>query len=487
MINSETGEVMVILRYFIIALCAAIFIILLTRHLAVARFLAVNTGNAIHENIYINNIAVGGLLPEEAKAALQKAAELDKQIIGFVYNNSLIYSFTFADFGAEYDFTTLIQEAFLYGRTGSRRERYAKLRDLKQNPHKITGTPLYRYDEAAIPKRLETVRTQASILPINASMKYEGNELSDGINHGAGDGYNNGLRSGFIIADGTPGRTPDMQAAAEQLRQILTNQEFGGQIILEMHVVPPTYGAEHFSRAQSLLGSFATNYWGGDEIPRSINIRLAASLINNTVVYPGSVFSTREALGPCTPEKGYAMAAVLIDGQLVEDYGGGICQVAGTLYNAILYAELPVVERANHSLKVHYLDFGFDAAIAGDYMDLKFKNNTSHPVLIVARARDGDLEVRIHGRETRPPNRTLAFVSERIEVIPPEPEKILVDENLPSGHVLVSTEPQNGYKYQLFRIIFVDGRQVEREKVNTSIYRPIQGVVTKGPSIANGH
>jgi len=449
------------LRYIVIALCTAILIVLLTRHLIVTRFLAVNTGHVIHANIYINDIAVGKLLPEEAHSALQKAAALDKQMIRFIYNNSLVYSYTFADFGAKYDFTALIDEAFLYGRTGSRRERYATLRTLRQQPRKITGTPLYQYDEATIPERLEAVRTQTSILPTNASMSLEGDS--------------------FVITDGTDGRTPDMQVAAQQLRYILTNKQFDSQIILEMHTVPPTYGAEYFSRSQSLLGSFSTVYWGGDDIPRSINIRLAASLVNNTVVYPGDVFSTREAVGSSTPETGYAMAAVLVDGRLVEDYGGGICQVASTLYNAILYAELPVVERANHSLKVHYMDFGFDAAIAGDYMDLKFKNNTTHPILLVLSAKAGDLEVRIYGHETRPHNRTLAFVSERIEVIPPEPEKILIDENLPSGHVLISTEPQDGYKYQLFRIIFVDGEQVQREKVNTSIYRPIQGVVTKGP------
>ncbi|MCL2420722.1 MAG: VanW family protein [Defluviitaleaceae bacterium] len=445
----------------IIALCAVVLIILLARHVTVVRFLMANGGDAIHKNVYINGIAVGGMLPEEANAALQKSAGLDRQMIGFVYNDSLVHSFSFADFGAEYDFTALIQEAFLYGRTGSRRERYAQLQALDQVPHEITGTPLYRYDEAAMPERLEMVRAQASIPPTNATMRQEGH--------------------GFVVTEGKPGRTPDMQKAADQLRQILAGQQFGGQVVLEMHTVQPAYTVEHFAQAQSVLGSFSTAYTGGEEIPRSINIRLAASLINNTVVFPGEVFSAREVVGPCTPEQGYAMSAVIRDGRLVEDYGGGVCQVVSTLYNAILYAELAVVERANHSLKIHYLDFGFDAAIAGDYMDLKFRNNTRYPVLVAASAQDSHLEIRIYGHETRPANRTLAFVSELIEVIPPQPERVVIDENLPTGHVLVSTEPQNGYKYELFRIVFIDGAQVERERVNTSIYRPIQGVITKGP------
>ena len=448
------------LRYIAIVTSGLVLFFLVARHVAVVRFLSTINNDIIFENIYINGYAVGGMMPAEAKNALREAAGLDRQIIGFVHNDSLIYKFTFKDFGAEYDFSQLVSEAFLYGRTGSRRERYDKLRALEHRSHEILGQPIYRYNEALIPERLELVRKQASLLPVNAYMRLES--------------------AGFVITEGVPGHTPDMQEAAEQVKKILISRQ-PGQVELNMHTILPTYNAQHFSQAKSLLGSFYTPYTGGEEMPRNINIRLAAAHINNTVVYPGDVFSTREALGPITPEQGYTAASVIVDGQMVEDFGGGVCQVASTLYNAVLFAELPVIERANHSIKVQYLDFGFDAAIAGDYMDLKFKNNLSYPVLVTARASGGILEIQIYGRETRPPNRTLAFVSELIEVIPPEPERILIDDNLPSGHVLVSTEPRDGYRYELFRIIFIDGEQVEKEKINTSVYRPVQGVITKGP------
>jgi len=447
------------LRYVVGGLCIAISIFLFARHLSIAHFLTASAGDTIFDNIYINDVAVGGLSPEDAMSALQSASGLEQKVIGFVFNDSLVYSLTFTDFGAEYDFRLMAGEAFSYGRTGSRRERYAKLRALENAPHKIVGEALYRYDETLVHERLEDVRMQTSILPVNAAMRLD-----------------NGR---FAITEGTPGRTPDIQAAADELRKILASRE-SGRIPLKMHRIPPTYTTEHFSAAQSLLGAFSTVYFGGEEIPRSINIRLAASLINNTVIYPGDVFSTRSAVGPGTPEQGYARAAVIVDGRLMEDYGGGLCQVASTLYNAVLYAELPIIERANHSMKVQYLDAGFDAAIAGDYMDLKFKNNSGYPILLAANARDGEIVIHIYGRETRPPNRTLAFVSELAEVIPPEPERVLIDENLPSGLVLVSTEPQDGYKYELFRIVFIDGEQVERKRVNTSVYRPIQGVITRG-------
>jgi len=433
---------------------------LLIRYMAVARFLTTSNEDVIHNNIYINGVAVGNMSVDEAHKTLQSLMELDKKIINFAYNNSLVYSYTFADFGAKYDFTALIEEAFAHGRRGSMRERYAALRRLENNAHNIIGEPKYYYDEASIPERLELVRSQASILPVNASMRIEAEQ--------------------FIVTEGKPGRTPDIQKAIKQVKELLANKQ-SGQVVLEMHQIKPSYTVEHFSISQSLLGYFESQYQGGDDSSRAVNIRLAAASINNTVVLPGEIFSTSSAIGPSTPERGYRAASVIIDGRLVDDYGGGVCQLASTLYNALLFAELAIVERANHSIQVHYMQAGFDAAIAGDYMDLRFKNNSKYPVLIAAAAQNGIIEVRIYGHETRPENRSLTFVSERIEVIPPEPDKILTDENLPSGHVLVNTEPRNGYKYELYKVVFVDGQQVAKERVNTSIYRPVQGIISRGP------
>ena len=460
---------------FLTFVLTAVLIILLARHLTVISFLANFSGDAIHENIYINGTAVGGLTSEEAAELLQKEKGLDRRVIGFFYDDRLVHSFTFTDFGAEYDFSMLIEQAHQHGRIGSRRDQYRSLRALSQSPFNVTGEPSYHYDEAMIPERLDAVRDQAGILPTNATMRMDSGWSSiDGMPTDSEQ---------FTITEGTPGRTPDIQKAQTQLKSILAknDNDRNNRIDLEMLIIHPTYNAQHFAQAQSLLGRFSTEYWGGEESARSINIRLATSHLHNSVVFPGETFSTREAVGPSTPERGYELAAVIVGGQLVEDYGGGICQVASTLYNALLYSELDIIARANHSLKVHYLDSGFDAAIAGDYMDLKFKNNHEYPVLIAASAQNGILEVRIYGHETRPSNRTMAFVSELIEVIPPEPERVLVDENMPSGHVLINTEPQNGYKYELFRIVFIDGEQVSRERVNVSVYRPIQGVITRGP------
>ena len=453
---------------FVVCLIALILLtVFVVRHLFILRFLAADTGYFIFPNIAIHGTMVGGLSPQDAERTLQNTFQpgLDRQTIGLSYNDSLVYSFTFQDFGAIYDFSALVEMAFQYGRTGTRQERYTAIRGLEDKALNITEMPGYSFDVSLIPVRLEAVRTQSTIMPVNASMRLEGEE--------------------FVITGGTPGRTPNLEAAVEELRLLLSRNQ-SGVIPLQMQAIDPTYSIAHFERSQSLLGEFATSflYYGGDETPRNVNVRLAASHIHNKLVFPGEVFSLREVVGPSTPERGYALATVIVGGQLVDGYGGGICQVASTLYNAVLFAELPIVERANHSLRVQYLDYAFDAAIAGDYMDLKFTNDSEHPILVASSAREGILHIRIFGHETRPANRSLAFENELLEVISPEPDKILYDEQLPSGHVLINTESHDGFKYALYKLIFEDGELVGRERTNISIYRPIQGIVTRGAGAA---
>lgn len=105
------------------------------------------------------------------------------------------------------------------------------------------------------------------------------------------------------------------------------------------------------------------------------NVENGASLINGTLLYPGDSFSVYSKVAPFTADNGYHLAGSYSNGQTVQTYGGGICQVSTTLYNAVLRAELNVTERSNHSMTVHYVPLSADAAISGTDKDLKFTNN----------------------------------------------------------------------------------------------------------------
>lgn len=103
------------------------------------------------------------------------------------------------------------------------------------------------------------------------------------------------------------------------------------------------------------------------------NVRNGASKINGSIIYPGEEFSVHDAVVPFNAENGYELAGSYENGTTVETYGGGICQVSTTLYNAVIRAELEITERSAHSMIVSYVEPSMDAAISGEYKDLKFR------------------------------------------------------------------------------------------------------------------
>ena len=131
------------------------------------------------------------------------------------------------------------------------------------------------------------------------------------------------------------------------------------------------------------LGSQTTYYtWSTDN--RISNINLVAEKLNGHIMLPGDVFSYNEYVGQRTKEAGFLEAGAYDNGEVVQEVGGGICQVSSTLYCATMYAQLETVERTNHYFKVDYLDYGLDATVSWPKPDFKFKNCRDYPIKIVA-------------------------------------------------------------------------------------------------------
>ncbi len=122
---------------------------------------------------------------------------------------------------------------------------------------------------------------------------------------------------------------------------------------------------------------------------------MAAEALNNALVYSGKTFSFNERVGPRTPDRGYLKAIIFVNKKQVEGYGGGVCQVSTTLYNAVLDAGLRVMERHPHSLPVSYVPKGKDATVNFGTADFKFKNNTANTLMLHAFVDKNKLTVEI--------------------------------------------------------------------------------------------
>lgn len=144
-----------------------------------------------------------------------------------------------------------------------------------------------------------------------------------------------------------------------------------------------------------VLGQYTTHYAAGGN--RGSNVANAASRINGTVILSGDNFSFNKTVGRRSEANGFKSAPEYINGETVTGIGGGTCQVSTTLYSAVLYADLEIILRRNHSMSVGYVPLGQDATVTDGGIDFKFHNDTDYPIKIVATTSGGALTVKILG------------------------------------------------------------------------------------------
>ncbi|MBP1743907.1 MAG: hypothetical protein H6Q58_885, partial [Firmicutes bacterium] len=220
-----------------------------------------------------------------------------------------------------------------------------------------------------------------------------------------------------------------------------------------------------------------TSFNSGD-VARSGNIKLAADTINGRILWPGEVFSMNGALGPRTADKGYGEAKIIVNGELVPGLAGGICQATTTFYNAALLANLEIVERHPHTLKVAYIAASRDATISGSSLDMKFRNNTSAPIYIEAFTGTGTITVNFYGTNDHP-GQSVEIVSEVLYMISATTEYIY-DSSLSEGAEVWKVKPSSGMKSRAYRQVYENGVLISSELLSTDIYQPQTGKLRIG-------
>lgn len=134
---------------------------------------------------------------------------------------------------------------------------------------------------------------------------------------------------------------------------------------------------------RDVLGAQDTLYSTYDS-NRCNNLHLAISKIDGIILNPGEEFSYNDVIGQRTAEAGFLPAGAYDDGEVVQEIGGGVCQISSTLYSACLYSQLEILERTNHYFKVDYLDYGMDATVSWPSPNFRFRNNREYPIMIHA-------------------------------------------------------------------------------------------------------
>lgn len=242
----------------------------------------------------------------------------------------------------------------------------------------------------------------------------------------------------------------------KQATEILKNAKPDSEYKIPLKVVHPkkTTSALESEMFSDLLGSYTTNY-NASNTNRSHNVALAASKFNGYVMMPGAVFSYNGVVGDRTVAAGYKNAAVYTSNGVEDGIGGGICQVSSTLYNAVLYANLEIVSRTNHSYPVSYAPKGQDATVSMGSIDFKFKNNAENPIMLKTSVGGGRCTVSVYGKKTK--NFSVSVESTVLSTNPYTTEYI-DDPTMPEGEEKVVREGITGYSVRTVRHVTVDGK-----------------------------
>ncbi|PEE04301.1 VanW family protein [Bacillus pseudomycoides] len=307
----------------------------------------------------------------------QKIDESNKKSLNYTFQGNT-QAYTWKDLGVEYKETEIVEKIFKEQK-GNVINRY-KMRKQAENgelkrEYKLTPQLNTTTYEAFIKEKYNETLEK----PVNAELSVSGTTVN--------------------ISQSQNGEKVDKDKLKELTAKAITA---GTQDIqLPIASIKPERSTEDMQNMgiTQVIAEYSTPMAGRNG-SQSFNVNKSANTLSGAIVAPDETFSFNERVGITDAAHGYRSAAVFLQGKVVQSAGGGVCQVSSTLYGAALRADLGVVARSNHSMPVHYLPLGQDAAVADYGPDLKFKNNTGKYIYIQAFSNGSSITTRIFGTPT---------------------------------------------------------------------------------------
>lgn len=281
--------------------------------------------------------------------------------------------------------------------------------------------------------------------------------------------YSNGA-----VHEGSYGYTLDWDAAIAQI----LDSDYGDVLSIPMTPIEPKHTADEVRAVlfRDQLSRYSSPHTANSD--RTYNLTLACQSINGTVINAGETFSFNKTVGERTTARGFRQATVYVGTESKEETGGGICQVASTIYDAALYAEMEIVSRAEHTFFVTYVPGGLDATVYWGALDFAFKNNTEYPIRVNASVSGGYVNISIDGTKTN--DHMVKLDSRRLSTTPYS-TVYKEDSSLPAGYQKETTYPYTGYIYEAYQYIYDgSGNLLDTKYLGKSTYQKRDRVITIG-------
>lgn len=421
------------------------------------------------DEVYINGILVSEKTLAEVRDILmpgieQTVSRIAISLTGEMGGESFYESIS----GADMNISTDIEQVLLDALVGGRNKSY--------------NTTL-SIDYEALDRRIAEINSALSFGPADATFSLTMDE----------DGKPN-----LVYTEGRVGMGIDIPATEQLVREALDSGNYQASLTPQLTQQQPSITVDDLKQQITLIGSCTTEYrnkgladWTEEKkqttLNRSFNVEKAAGLINGNVIQPGEVWSYNDTVGDRNEKNGWKEANAIVGGETYRlEYGGGVCQVSSTLYNALLEANIEIVYRRKHSIPADYVPLGLDATVDTGHIDFKFRNNTDYPLYLFAytnvskeSSRWSDITVLLYG-QALPEGVTYKPRAVQLEETVPDEPIVTYDPEMLEGEEVVTVEARNGYKVEVYLDKFLNGELVDSTYLYTDEYAAIRQKVTVG-------
>lgn len=414
----------------------------------------------IYNGIQFEGTSFGGKSREDllAFSKEQEKAKGEEVLFNVVLEGRDPIPVKLSELKPAYNTEEAAEKAYTYGRDGNRISRYISVLNLESKPQNFSID--YQVGESSVQELVDTLQKELESKMSNATVDFHPND-----------------EVMFVAKGGKNGVSIDKEKLKNDIKNAVDSNN-RQDIHVAASVIKPEISEEQAMANTVLVSKFSTTTTG--EYNRDTNIKLASQAFNGVIVQPGEVFSINDCTGRRTPAKGYRAAGAIKNGKLIEEPGGGVCQVSGTLYGAVLRADMEIVTRHNHRWPSTYVPIGQDAAIDYPSADFKFKNTSDFPVYLRSTKVGTKLTVYIYGAPLKWDK--IEVISSRTGTLGAPKAKTTVDKSLKPGQKVVDVKSRSGATAVAYRVFYKNGKEDHREKLHDSTYRPVQGVIRVGPA-----
>lgn len=264
------------------------------------------------------------------------------------------------------DYESFENEILNFGKDKNLKEKLALIKEPEGRSYEFKMV----YSEDKISEFIDTIAEQVKVNPTNADISISWGTVS--------------------VTDGQVGYELNKDELFTNIKTALEDIDGEELVSLEGNLkeVDPEVTTTALQSVDTKISYYTTYFNPG---PSGTNIGIGASKIGNVLLMPGESFSTVEAIGPTTAEYGFVSANTYLNGKVVPGFGGGVCQISSTIYNAELRAGIIPDFRTYHEMTVGYVPQGLDATIGDEWPDLAFTNPYDYPVVVNVYADGGSV------------------------------------------------------------------------------------------------